>query len=108
MRMSLGVGTLAVAASALLNGQEPLVLVRAIALPQVEGRIDHLAVDRDLQRLYVAALENNSLEILDLKNGTRVQSVKSLHEPQGVAVVSTSKQVVVANGQGGDVQFRDA
>ena len=108
MRMSLWVGTLALAATALLNGQEPLVLVRTIALPQVEGRIDHLAVDRDLQRLYVAALENNSLEVLDLKNGTRVQSVKSLHEPQGIAVVSTSKRVVVANGQSGDVQFRDA
>lgn len=42
-------------ASAMLAAQPaPLVLVQTIELPSVEGRIDHLAVNRDDQRLFVA------------------------------------------------------
>ena len=44
----------------------PLRLVQTIPLPHVEGRIDHLAVDLRGQRLFVAALGNNTLEVLDL------------------------------------------
>lgn len=32
-----------------------------------------------------------------------LQSIKGLHEPQGIAVVPTPRTVVVANGQGGEV-----
>ena len=34
----------------------PLRLVQSIALPNIEGRIDHLAVDVQNQRLFLAAL----------------------------------------------------
>ena len=47
------------------SAQEPLTLVRTIELPRVDGRIDHLAVDSSTQRLYVAALANNTVEVLD-------------------------------------------
>ena len=47
----------------------PLRLVQTIALPNVEGRIDHLAVDVQNQRLFLAALGNNTLEVIDLKSG---------------------------------------
>jgi hypothetical protein len=36
--------------SAGIASQEPLTLVQQIALPDVEGRIDHLSVDRDQRR----------------------------------------------------------
>jgi len=52
------------------SGQAPLNLVGTIDLPRVEGRIDHLALDRAAQRLYVAALGNNTVEVLDLKAGS--------------------------------------
>ena len=58
-------------------------LVQTIPLPHVEGRIDHLAVDLQGQRLFVAALGNNTLEVLDLKAGTRLHTITGLHEPQG-------------------------
>jgi DNA-binding beta-propeller fold protein YncE len=83
----------------------PLVFVQAIELPGVEGRIDHLAIDRDGGRLFVAALGNNSVEVLDLRGNTHVRSIKGFREPQGLVVLPTSKTVVVANGQSGDVQF---
>lgn len=89
-------------------GQTPLTLVGTIDLPGVEGRIDHLAVDAAAQRLYVAALGNNTVEVLDLKSGGHVKSLPGFREPQGIAVVPDAKLVAVANGQGDGVQFIDA
>ena len=85
-----------------------LTLASSIALPGVEGRIDHLAYDGDAQRLIVAALGNNPVEVLDLKGNRHLRSLPGFHEPQGVAVASGAKAVVVANGQGDGVQFLDA
>ena len=88
--------------------QEPLTLVRSIELPRVEGRIDHLAFDTTSQRLFVAALGNNTVEVLDVKAGTHLKSVPGFHEPQGIAVVSDAKLVAIANGQGEGLQFLNA
>jgi len=78
-----------------------LQLVQTIPLPGVEGRIDHLAVDVPGQRLFVAALGNNTLEVVDLRAGRRVHSVPGLREPQGVAFLPDRKQIIVANGGDG-------
>jgi DNA-binding beta-propeller fold protein YncE len=85
-----------------------LTLVGTIDLPGVEGRIDHLAIDTAAQRLFVAALGNNTVEVLDLKSGKHLKSVPGFKEPQGIAVVPDAKLVAVANGQGEGVQFIDA
>ncbi len=37
-------------------------------MPNVQGRIDHMAIDVAGQRLFVAALGNNTLEVVDVKN----------------------------------------
>ncbi len=47
----------------------PLTLDKTIPMPKVEGRIDHMAADVAGQRLFVAALGNNTVEVLDLKAG---------------------------------------
>jgi len=98
---------LCVASSAVIVGQEPLVLVQHIALSAVEGRIDHLAIDVEQQRLYVAALGNNSVEVVDLRAGQRAESLPGFHEPQGILVIPALKRLVIANGEGGEVQLRD-
>src|SRR4051812_12080044 len=72
---------------------EPLRLERTIALEGVKGRIDHLAVDVKNQRLFIAALGNNTLEVIDLKTGQRVRSIADLGEPQGVAYVPSVNRV---------------
>src|SRR5262245_25595962 len=79
----------------------PLRLVQTIPLPHVEGRIDHMAVDLQGQRLFVAALGNNTLEVLDLQAGTHLHTITGLHEPQGVVFLSESNTIVVTNGQTG-------
>ena len=90
------------------SGPEPLSLIGTIDLPGVEGRIDHLAIDMTAQRLFVAALGNNTVEVLDLRDGRHVKSLPGFREPQGIAVVPDAKLVAVANGQGEGVQMVDA
>jgi len=86
-------------------GPEPIALVHSIELPGVEGRFDHMALDADTQKLFVAALGNNTIEVLDAMRGIRIKSLPGFREPQGVAMVSDAKRVVVANGQGDEVQL---
>jgi DNA-binding beta-propeller fold protein YncE len=87
------------------SSQTPLALVGTIELPGVAGRIDHLAVDTSAQRLYVAALGNNTVEALDLKENRPLKSVPGFREPQGIAVLSDAKLVAIANGQGEGIQL---
>src|SRR4051812_38733516 len=58
-------------------------LVKTINLPKVEGRIDHLAFDAKGKRLLVAALGNNTVEVVDVEKGERVHTIAQLDEPQG-------------------------
>jgi len=107
MRLFPAAATIALVSCQAVSGQAPLTLVGQIDLPGVEGRIDHLAVDADAQRLFVAALGNNTVEVLDLKRSAHVKSVPGFREPQGIAVVPDVKKVAIANGQGEGVQYID-
>lgn len=86
----------------------PLRLVQTIPLPQVEGRIDHMAVDVAGQRLFVAALGNGSVAILDLQAGKLTHSITGLREPQGVAYATEANQIYVACGGDAAVKVYDA
>jgi DNA-binding beta-propeller fold protein YncE len=86
-------------------GNEQLVLKQSITLPAVNGRIDHLDCNLKDQIIYLAALSGNSLEVIDLKNGKVLHSVKGLNEPQGVAYIPQTKEVIVANGGNGTCVF---
>jgi len=83
-------------------------LVQTIPLDGVEGRIDHMAADTNSQRLFIAALGNNSLEVIDLRAGKRIRSISGLHEPQGVAYAPEANQIYVACGGDGAVKVYDA
>ena len=87
---------------------DPLKLESTIPLPNVQGRIDHLAIDLKGQRLFVAALGNNSLEVIDLRANTRVHTIPGLAEPQGIAYIPSSNLIFVANGKDGSVRGFDA
>src|SRR3954463_10692993 len=108
MRLTFVFATLIIAMFQVGSPQTPLNLVGAIDLPGVEGRIDHLAMDVAAQRLYIAALGNNTVEVLDVKSNAHLKSVPGFREPQGIAVVPDAKVVAVANGQGEGAQFIDA
>jgi DNA-binding beta-propeller fold protein YncE len=96
---------------ATLSAQEnaaSLKLGKTIPLEKVKGRIDHLAVDVAGQRLFVAALGNDTVEVVDLKAGKRIQSVTGLAEPQGIAYVPEFKKLFVANGSDGTCRVLDS
>src|SRR5204862_4036706 len=86
---------------ALAQPADLLQLTRTIALPDVRGRIDHLSVDLDSGRLFVAALGNNTVEVVDLRAGRRSARLEHLRAPQGVAYVPDAKRLFVASGGGG-------
>jgi len=108
MRVMLAAAAIAIASLQAASTPAPLAPVGVIDLPGVEGRIDHLAVDMAASRLYVAALGNNTVEVLDLKNGSHARSLPGFREPQGIALASDARLVAVANGHGEGVQLLDA
>ena len=85
-----------------------LQLLDRIPLAGVTGRIDHMALDLKTGRLYIAALGNNSLEVIDLHKGARVRSIPGLSEPQGVVFIADRGLLVVANGGDGVCLVLDA
>src|SRR5689334_23350969 len=66
------------------DAPSPLVLEQTISLPNVKGRIDHLAVDLEHKKLFVAELENGTVEAIDLATGTVAGRIGGLSEPQGL------------------------
>lgn len=78
----------------------PLQLIRTIELPNVNGRIDHLALDSDGKRLFIAENGNGSVDEVDLATGKVVGRISGLHEPQGVAWLSAQREIAVASGEG--------
>jgi DNA-binding beta-propeller fold protein YncE len=86
---------------------DPLQRVQTISLPGVEGRIDHFSVDLDGQRLFVAALGNNTVEVVDLAAGQDSASIAGFSEPQGVMYVPGSDKLFVSNAGDGTVESFD-
>lgn len=82
----------------------PLRRVQTIPLPGVQGRIDHMDVDVKGQRLFVAGLENGSLEVVDLRAGKSLRSIPGFKKPQGIAYVPALNKVFVASGDDGKVR----
>jgi DNA-binding beta-propeller fold protein YncE len=87
--------------------QDALRPAGSILLPTVEGRIDHLAIDLEGHRIFLAALGSNSVEVIDIDANRVVRSLFGFHEPQGIRFLADAHRVVVANGGDGSVQFLD-
>jgi len=83
-------------------------LKQTIPLPGVEGRIDHLALDASGERLFVCALGNNTVEVLDLRKGERIHSITGLGAPQGIAYIPELGRIFVANDKDGIFKIYDA
>jgi len=88
-------------AQAYAQNNVPLRLIRTIPMPNVKGRIDHMDVDVKGKRLFVAGLENGSLEVVDLQAGKWLKSVPGFKKTQGIAFVPSLNKVFVASGDDG-------
>ena len=90
-----------------LQAADVLEPAATIALPTVKGRIDHFGVDLKQQRLFVAALGNDTLEIVDVKSGRSQRSLGGFGEPQGVLYLPEFDRIYVANGSANRVDILD-
>jgi DNA-binding beta-propeller fold protein YncE len=88
--------------------EEPLRLTQIIPLAGVEGRIDHFAFDGGHQRLFLCALGQNAVEVINLATGERVHAITGLKAPQGIAYVPELDRIFVANDEGGICNIFDA
>ena len=89
-------------------GNAGIQLTQTIPLHGVEGRIDHFDLDAAGERLFVCALGNNTVEVLDLRKGERVHSITGLGAPQGIAYIPGLDRLFVANDKDGIVKIYDA
>jgi DNA-binding beta-propeller fold protein YncE len=66
-----------------------------------KGRLDHMDVDVKGKRLFVAGLENGTLEVVDLQAGKRIRSIPGFKKPQGALYVPELNKLFVASGDDG-------
>ena len=81
------------------DAPRPLVLTEAIPTPGVQGRFDHFGFDGG-NRLFVSALGNNSVEVIDISARVRDRSLTGIPRPQGVVYAPEAKKLFVASSQG--------
>lgn len=82
----------------------PVSLEAKIPLGSVAGRIDHLAIDVEHRRLFVAELGNNTVSVVDLGSKKVLHRIDGLSEPQGIAYAPSSGIIFIANGGNGTVR----
>lgn len=81
-----------------------LQLTARIPLGPVKGRLDHLALDPKLNRLFVAELGNDSVAVVDLAKLRVLRRLTGFSEPQGVAWSADADSLYVASGGDGTVR----
>ncbi len=93
----------------IVQAQEPkaLALKTRIDLPNVNGRIDHFSTDLKGQRLFMAALGNHTVEVMDVQNGKRLHTIADLAEPQGIYFDPATNRLFVACAKDGTTKIFD-
>src|ERR1700680_4422043 len=87
------------------GGKQPLRLVQTIPLPNVKGRLDHMDVDVKGKRLFVAGLENDTFEVVDLQAGKWVRTIPGFKKSQGALFVPELNKLFLASGDDGMVRI---
>jgi len=73
----------------------PLVLTQSVSLAGVKGRFDHFASGKG--RVFVSGLGNNTVEVIDLFQGTLAHEIPNVPNPQGVAFSPDANKLFVAS-----------
>src|SRR3989454_5129320 len=84
-----------------------LQLTQRIALPNVNGRMDHMGIDIAGQRLFATAFDNHTLSVIDLKAGQQVRLIPDLDEPQAAYYDAATNHLFVSAGGDGSVKMFD-
>jgi DNA-binding beta-propeller fold protein YncE len=95
--------------ASLALGQTPstLQLMSRIPLAKVDGRMDHVGVDVAGQRLFAAAFDNNTVEVIDLKAGKQAHTIANLEHPQQTYFDGPTNHLFVSSEGNGSVKVFD-
>jgi hypothetical protein len=80
------------------GSKRPLVLSGSVPLEGVKGRFDHFAFGQG--RVFVSALGNNSVEVINIFEGIVEHTITGVPNPQGVAFSPETHKLFVASAKG--------
>ena len=82
-------------------------LERTVPLPHVKGGFDLMALDAAGQRLFVAAEDNHTVEVIDVRHGRALASLAGFNEPKWVVYRPEGNRLFVSTGGDGRVTELD-
>jgi len=91
------------------NGQEklPLKLIVTTQMPGFTGDFDHFGLDLKGNRLFLAAEDQKTVEVFDLRTGNRIHSIEGFGHPLTMVYLPEADRLVVTNGDTDDVALVD-
>jgi DNA-binding beta-propeller fold protein YncE len=111
LRQSLKICILILLASCALTveAQEklPLKLIATTPMPGFTGDFDHFGLDLKGNRLFLAAEDQKTVEVFDLRTGGRIHSIAGFGHPLTMAYLSESDRLIVTNGDTDDLALVD-
>lgn len=106
-RLAIGFALILLPGLAAAQASAPLKLSARIPLANVNGRMDHMAVDVNGQRLFATAFDNNTLEVIDLHTNKQISTIRDLNNPQGGFYDPATRRLFVASGGDGTMKMFD-
>ena len=85
----------------------PLKQLNFVMLPQLQGPVAHLAADIKNQRIFLAATSNNTVEVYAAQNLKHLTTITGLSQPQDLAILPDSGNLLVSNGADGSLRTYD-
>jgi DNA-binding beta-propeller fold protein YncE len=76
----------------------PMILTATVPLEGVKGRFDHFASGKG--KVFVSALGNNTVEVIDLFQGALAHTITGVPNPQGVTFSPEANKLFVASEKG--------
>ena len=71
-----------------------------IVVPNITGRMDHFSIDLKGHRLFVSALGNNTVEVINLQAGKLTRTITGLDAPQGLFFDPSTNRLFIASEDG--------
>jgi len=75
-----------------------LELVARTDLPGISGDVDHMAIDTAGQRLFLAAEDNGTLRVIDLRTHKLERTVRGFHTPHSILYLPEANELYVTDG----------
>src|ERR1700680_3593475 len=85
----------------------PLKVIATTPMPGFTGDFDHFGLDLKGNRLFLAAEDQKTVEVFDLRTGKRIHSIEGFGNPLTMVYLSESDRLIVTNGDTDDLTLVD-